>query len=302
MRMPDRTPAPFTGQTSRFAARWRWPRLPRSRRPDRQGATAIPVGNNRLLVGTTIGGQRHAYFVQADDRLLTPWFALTGRYETAATAFLLRTLRPDSHCLDIGSNFGYFLCLMARRCVHGQVLAVEPDAEVAALAQDNLFLNGVHDHAAVIRAAVADRAGTLTLHRRSFRSGNTSLVAADRGFTDYLNEPPAQPFTVPTLTIDTLSERMGGRVDVVKIDVEGAEPLVLAGAAETIARNPAIVLLMEWSPGQMASAGYAIADVVRQIAALGLRPALLTEKDERPLDIDVLLNLPYQSSIILRRA
>ncbi|UAK24674.1 FkbM family methyltransferase [Sphingomonas nostoxanthinifaciens] len=264
-------------------------------------STAIYIGDNRLLVGTTIGRERYAFYTEADDRLLTPWFALTGCHEANVTAFFLKHLRRDSHCLDVGSNFGYFLNIMARTCRDGHVIAVEPDRELAAIAQDNLFLNGVHERATVVRAAVADRAGEVTLHRREYRSGNTSMIAVDQHFTDYLNEPPALPFAVPSLTIDMLAERLGGRVDFIKIDVEGAEPMALAGASGTIARNPGIVIVMEWSPGQIAAVGHPVAAFVDQIWALELQAFRLVREREVPLTPAELVALPYESAVILRR-
>jgi FkbM family methyltransferase len=164
-----------------------------SRPAKSQPPRAVYVGKNRLLVGTTIGGQDYAFYVEADDRLLSPWFALTGVHEADVTAFLLKTLRPDAHCIDVGANFGYFACLMARACRNGRVLAVEPDAELAGLVQDNFCLNGVHERASIVRGAIADCARELTLYRREFRSGNTSMIAVDQSFTDYFNEPSRSP-------------------------------------------------------------------------------------------------------------
>lgn len=264
-------------------------------------STALYIGRNRLLVGTTIGPQQYAFYLEADDRLLTPWFALTGRYENDVTDFFLRNLRPDSHCMDLGTNFGYFLCLMARSSPMGRTLGVEPDSELSTIAQDNLFLNGVHEHSEVIRGAVADQIGELTLHRREFRSGNTSVIRLDEAYTDYFNEPAAESFVAPSFTIDALADRLGGRVDFIKIDVEGAEPLALAGAIRTVAGNPGIAIVMEWSPGQIRAAGFEISDLVQRIAALELKCFTLTANGEAPLPLTALETLPYQSSIILRR-
>lgn len=268
----------------------------------RQPANAVYVGNNRLLVGTMIGGRKYAFYVEADDRLLIPWFALTGSYEADVTAFLLRNLGRDAHCIDVGANFGYFACLMARVSGSGRVLAVEPDAELAGLVQDNFCLNGVHERARIIRGAVADRPRDLTLYRREFRSGNTSMIAVGEDFTDYFNEPSAQPFNVQAQSIDRLADLLSGRVDVMKVDVEGAEPLVLAGAARTIERNPHILILMEWSPGQIAAAGHSIPDFIRQIGDLGLQCSLLEKNRETALTASALETLPYQSALVLRGA
>lgn len=269
---------------------------------DRFRPTATFVGNNRLLVGTQVGPYTIAYYVEADDRLLTPWFSVTGQYETNLTNYFLRSVKPDSHCLDIGTNFGFFTCLMARLCRDGRVIGVEADDRLATLARDNLFINGLYGAADVLCAAASDKAGALTLYRRTSRSGNTSIVRMDEAFTTLLGEPPVEPFTVASFSIDDLADRFDRRVDFIKVDVEGAEPLVLAGAAETIRRNPDIAIVMEWSPGQIASAGFDLRRFAQDIAALGLHCFMIDEHAVRPIAGNSLADLPYQAGILLRRA
>lgn len=276
-------------------------RVGRWLRPDFR-PIATYVGNNRVLVGTRVGGQTMAFYVEADDRLFAPYFIATGRFEAELTDHVLRALRPDSHCLDIGANFGYYSCLMARQCPRGRVIGVEPDSRIADLAWDNLLINGGQQHAEIVRAAAGDRRSELTLYRRITRSGNSSVVAADEAFTHWMGEPPAEPFIVESVRIDDLAQRMEGRVDVIKIDVEGAEPLVLAGARQTIRRNRGIMIVMEWSPGQIAGAGFDLHCFVDDIAAMGLRCFRLEQGREVPIEAGALATLPYQPGIVLRRA
>jgi FkbM family methyltransferase len=264
--------------------------------------TVTYVGNNRVLVGTRVGDRTIAYYVEADDRLLSPWFIVTGQFETEVTNYLLRHLRADSHCLDVGTNFGYYSCLMARFCPAGRVLGIEADRHVAELARDNLFINGLHEIGDVIWAAACDRDEEITLYRRMSRSGNTSIVDVGEHFTTHMGEQPVQPFTVRGRKIDDLAERLDGRVDFIKIDVEGAEPLALRGAANVIRDNPILSIVMEWSPGQIAAAGFDVAEFVDEIDARGLQVFILERHAERPLHISKLTSLPYQSAIILKSA
>ncbi|MDB5687076.1 MAG: FkbM family methyltransferase [Rhizorhabdus sp.] len=263
--------------------------------------SATYVGNNRVLVGTQVGGRTFAFYVEADDRLLSPWFIVTGRFEVDLTNYFLRHLRPDSHCIDVGSNFGYYSCLMARNCPDGQVLGIEADRKIADLARDNLFINNLHGNAGIVCAAASDTREGLTLYRRISRSGNTSILNVSAAFTTHMDEPPAEPFTVESVRVDDLAERMQGRVDFIKIDVEGAEPLVLTGARETIRRNRDISIVMEWSPGQIEAAGFDVRGFAEEIAALGLRCFSLDRRKEYPIGNGMLATMPYQPGIVLRR-
>lgn len=263
---------------------------------------AVYVGNNRILMRATIGGHVLALYLEADDRLLTPWFVVSGRYETDLTDFFLLRLRPDSHCIDVGANFGYFSCLMSRMCPQGKVVGIEADAHVRNLAQDNLYINSLHAVGEILHAAATDRDMPVTLHRRVGRSGNTSIGAVNRQYTDILGEAPAQPFTVGGLTIDSLLPRFSGRVDFMKIDVEGAEPLVFRGARQTIQTNPDLTIVMEWSPGQIRHAGFDVGAFLGDLAAMGLRPSDMTSGQITRLDFGDLLNIDYRAGIVLTRS
>ncbi|WP_419827417.1 FkbM family methyltransferase [Sphingomonas sp.] len=264
------------------------------------GSRATYVGNNRVLVKCVAAGANIAYYVEADDKLLSPWFIITGQYEIEPTNFFLREIRHDSHCIDVGSNFGYFTCLLARFCPEGKVIGVEADRHVYELVRDNIAINGFA-HAQAVHAAAGDSDGEVTLFRRHSRSGNTSIIAADRGFTDLLGEEPAQPFTVRCVRIDDLADSIGGRVDLMKIDVEGSEPLAIAGAERTIAANPGLSIVMEWSPGQIQGAGFDVGDFLRVLEAKGLRAFELTRDAIVPLPYERLATLSYRSGIVLRR-
>jgi FkbM family methyltransferase len=266
------------------------------------GGRATYIGNNRVLTKAIIRNLDFAFIVEADDRLITPWFIVTGKYDTATTDYLLRNLRPDSHCLDVGSNFGYFTCLMGRLCSAGKVIGIEADPKIAEIATDNVAINGLHEVARVLNAAASDSAAEVTLYRRTGRSGNTSIVRCGTEFTELMREPPEEEFSVSGIRIDDLHEAMGGRVDFVKLDVEGAEPLALAGAKATIAHNQQIQILMEWSPGQIQSAGFEIGAFLMEIEASQLRPFEIDGRRPRAISFETLANLPYRSSILLRRA
>ena len=152
----------------------------------------------------------------------------------------------------------------------------------------------------MIHAAASDLPGELTLFRRNTRSGNTSITPADLGFTASLGELPVESFSVPTVRIDDLQKELGGRLDFIKIDVEGAEPLVISGASEIIDLNRQISIIMEWSPGQIQAAGFDVAVFLESLADRGLTPFDLDKKGRTPLTFGQLANIPYRMGILLK--
>ncbi len=265
------------------------------------GSRGTYVGNNRVLVKTVVGGHNIAYYVEADDKLITPWFIITGTYEIPLTDYFLREVGSDSHCIDVGANFGFFTCLMARLCPRGRVFAVEADKHVYELCRDNIAINGFESFGTAVHAAANDSGDAITLHRRNGRSGNTSIISANKDFTDRMGEAPSEPFTVDGLRLDDLLPKLDGRVDFMKIDVEGCEPLAFRGAKELIASNRQLKIVMEWSPGQIRSAGFDVRGFLDELTDQGLKIYKIGAISTERISKESLLNIDYLAGIVLKR-
>ncbi len=157
-----------------------------------------------------------------------------GRYEPEKFAALQACLAKGATFLDIGGNKGDF-ALFAATLVgpDGRVICFEPHPDNAAWIRKSVDMNGF-EHLAVEELALADRNSEATLNIGG-KSGQHSLETrkSDRG-----------SLTVRTMTLDHYVETEGlERVHAIKIDVEGAEDLVVAGASRTLARDRPVVFL-----------------------------------------------------------
>jgi FkbM family methyltransferase len=171
--------------------------------------------------------------------------AYLGSYEPEETGYLLRTLRPDDVCFDVGANIGYYTTLMARAAADGHVHAFEPDPVCSSLLELNVRINELRN-ASLNRTAIGAQPGRARLVR-STDSGFNSLRDTGR-------RPVSSTVDVPMSTIDSYTETIGaGRVDILKVDVEGAEGLVLEGAGRLLAdpeKRPRLILLELFEPNQ----------------------------------------------------
>ncbi len=263
------------------------------------GGRATYVGNNRVLTKCVIGGAIIGFLVEADDVLLSPWLILSGTYETDLTNFFLRNLKPNNRCLDIGANFGFYTCLMGRFCHKGKVIGVEPDRHVYELLHDNIYLNGLQGWATAKHTAITDSIGMLKMHRRITRSGNTSITKPSDMLVQIHGEPRSEAFQVGCLRIDDLLPEFEGRIDFIKIDAEGAEPLVMRGAQKAISANPRLNIIMEWSPSQVRDAGFDVSEFVNELASMGLRCAEIAPNELKEMPLPELLNLEYRAGVLL---
>jgi FkbM family methyltransferase len=273
-------------------------RLERLERISR-GGQATYVGKNRVLAKAVIRDTTLGFLVQADDRVIVPYLILHGEYEPPLTHWFLENVPPTAHCLDVGANYGYYTCLLACLARLGRTLGIEPDEEVFELLRDNVYINSLHAVAAVRRAAVSDTAGQLTLFRRLTRSANTSIINLPPESVSYLGEPPPEPFQVESVPVDSLLGYFDGRIDIAKIDVEGAEPLVFRGAHKTLAANPQIKIVMEWSPLQIRAAGFDPAEFLTELETLRLEVAMIDTSRPRPVALRDLLQVDYHPGVLL---
>jgi FkbM family methyltransferase len=146
--------------------------------------------------------------------------------EPGTIAFLRDELRAGDHFVDIGANIGTFTLYGARRVgPSGSVSAFEPHVGTAASLLDNVAANDLQQRVRVLSCALDDRAGLF-----EFAYGST---VAGTALSQLRHEPAEGRATTelkPAFTLDALVE--GGTLpppDVVKLDVDGNEPAILAG-------------------------------------------------------------------------
>lgn len=165
--------------------------------------------------------------------------------ERPVQAAMHRFVKSGSCVLDVGSNWGLHTLLLSRLAgAQGRVLAFEPVPEVFAELQWHLAANNCQNVTA-IRCALAEREG-----EQMFSRGATAAEGSlDQGIAG--SEPAGGGFVVPVKTVDGMVDQYAmGRVDFIKIDVEGAESRVLEGATKTIERYRPRLIIELHNPDQ----------------------------------------------------
>ncbi len=155
-----------------------------------------------------------------------------GAHEPHITELLQRLARPGDTCLDIGANVGALTLVLAKAVGSaGRVLAFEPHPALVERLRRNVELNR-YQQVTVVEAAVSDGDGTATLYGHqpdAFRQSLSSLRS-----DDVVHEP----LEVETLAGSGCESRFGlTGCHVVKIDVEGHEPVVLQQLEGLIAKH-----------------------------------------------------------------
>jgi FkbM family methyltransferase len=172
-------------------------------------------------------------------RLLHRALRYRWRLNRREIAAMLGLLPRGGVCLDIGAHKGAYAWWMARRIgPSGRVFAFEPQQRVAEPTARAFAAAGLA-RVRVIHAAVSDRSGEASI---SFRRGSSHGASLDG-----LSGDDIEQVRVPLLSLDDFAQREAlARVDFIKIDVEGHEARVLAGARALIARfTPNLLIEIE---------------------------------------------------------
>jgi FkbM family methyltransferase len=179
------------------------------------------------------------------------------------TREILQGLQAGSVFVDVGASVGYFTILAGRAVGHeGKVISCEPGPQNQSVLLLNTVVNGL-DNVRILPYAVSDAAAILLYHHLG--GGNGAISAFDG-----TPESVGSSELVQARMLDDILEGEP-RVDVVKIDVEGAEGRVIAGATQTLRRH-APTLLFEFSPpGLQAVSGVSGEELLASLAALGYR-------------------------------
>lgn len=205
-----------------------------------------------------------------------------------------RILKPGMVFFDIGANYGLYAFHAAKLVgANGRVLAFEPQPRlVGALRHAKETARA--DNVEIIACAASDKEGMASFGIPAMASGTGSLLSG--------RDPSASAgarFDVTMTTVDRVcAERGIERVDLIKIDVEGAEYRALKGAAETIRRCRPL-LWFEVNPEAQQRAGVTLPALFQLLSELGytsfrrlVRGYPPVRSDESFTDLDNLVGIP----------
>jgi FkbM family methyltransferase len=202
-------------------------------------------------------------------------------YKNIIDRHLIATARklakPGTHVIDVGANIGFFSTAIAR---HAEVslLAFEPDREnfqnLGRVTAEHNLDSRIHPY----MLALSDTTGT------------GSLYLSDLAPTDHklINSRSSRTVEIAMTRLDDFfaqhADLANTPVSLIKIDVQGAELLVLRGMHQTLRTNDYPPILVEYSPDDLVQAGVPPAEFFGAFATLGYHPHTLPEL--RPQDPD----------------
>lgn len=221
-------------------------------------------------VATDVLGM-YTQWIDLNDRFVSQG-CLDGCWEASETTWFSNRIAHGDTVLDIGANIGWFTLLAAKfGGRHAEIHAFEPRPDTAHMLKRTIADNGLRDQVHVWEYALSNEWAELELCWRDAEGnpGNSFLVTKQYGGTA---DGTAKVFTA---ILDEFLPEVAP--DIVKIDVEGAEPLVFLGAANAIKRKRPPIL-SELFPAQLEMvSGVSAKDYIDMMASFGYRCYLLEE-------------------------
>lgn len=197
--------------------------------------------------GVSVSSVAHGISMLVDpiDVHATPYTLLDfGSYETDETNFLKSVFREGDIFLDIGANLGWYSLVLGRNCPGSRIFAFEPIPSTVEMLEKNIRLNALQNVESICMG-MFNKADELNFLYAPDVSGATSLkvTGQTRGRSSI------QSVTCHTTTLDIFCTERDIVPTLLKIDVEGAELMVVQGGHETLQHTPIILmeLLRKWS-------------------------------------------------------
>ena len=183
-------------------------------------------------------------------------------FETGTTEAFAHLLRPNDVFFDIGANIGWYSLLASKLASEGEVHAFEPIPSIFNKLMRNWKINGFQNKVYFNNIALGNNEDSaITMYTfQGLYHGHSSLSTLDR--SDY------KAVTVPMTTLDQyVTDNNIQRIDLIKMDTEGAELDVLKGGVELLKRNVSPTWVIELNTETSASFGHTPTDLLDFIAS-----------------------------------
>ena len=256
---------------------------------NRPQTPVVPVGD-RLLVSRVQG---YVMAMPAEDVLLTSMLTMYGSIDAGLNAFFGRVLQPGMIFVDVGAHIGLHT-LRAASVVGdgGCVYSFEPAPRLFDILTTNIVLNGFSGRVVTERKAVSQFVG-----RSRF------IVKQQTGLNTLFGQqgPGDNVIEVETVSLDEALHTLP-RIDMVKIDAEGAEAEILRGMTRLLTIHPNMQLVSEFAPSLLRRAGVDPFEFISDLNGLGFRISRIDDMtgEAKSTSAEELLQLE-SSNVLLAR-
>ena len=235
------------------------------------------------IVLAEVEGQK-MYFDTNDGHGMTAQLFLGGLYEKYETNLFKSVVGEGMTVVDLGANIGYYTLLAAKLVGRkGRVFAFEPAPDNFSLLLKNIEANG-YDNIIPVQKAVSNKTGTTKLFLHRMNQGDHRIYDSHDG---------REAITVNVTTLDTFFENGQYPIDIIKMDIQGAEMAALQGMAEIVLKNDSLNIITEFWPKMLQNFGFSPLEFLSKLIEYGFTLYSITSKEPwiKPVSVTELMNM-----------
>lgn len=237
------------------------------------------LGLGRLIhfvVSTVVNTYARLRDVQFPKKFDWEWKLemLLDKYESETVELFKEIIKPTMNIVDIGAHIGYFSVLYSKLVgPDGHVYAFEADPENYKLLEYNTRrLKNISRN----KKAVSEHTGTVDFYHIENSTGCHSVIDPDE---------ISHKITVDSVALDDLiTSGEIEKVDIIKIDIEGGEPLAFKGMKRLLTESSNIQLITEFNQGSLTAGGVTPEQFLMQLKSFGFTVFCITNHGLVPID------------------
>lgn len=213
----------------------------------------ISITSNEVLVHTNWGRKM---VLPVKNSYITEVISTNGEFEPPLTKFLLENIKNGDVVADLGANIGYFSVLLGHLIgSQGMLYAYEANPFLYKYVVNNLLINDMYDNAHVSNRAVYSKETTIPFFICKYHTSNSSIYRHSQNYHNYFFDK-IEETEVNTVVLDKQLADID-KIDLLKIDIEGAEYHAFIGMQRLINENIVktvvfelnkLMLQQDWNP------------------------------------------------------
>lgn len=211
--------------------------------------------------------QGHKMYIDALDCLRV---SIRGVYEPFETELIKKEIKKGDIVVDIGAHIGYYTLIFAKLVgEEGKVFAFEPSPENFALLKKNVEING-YKNVTLVQKAVSNKSGTLKLYLCEGNAGDNRI---------YDSHDDRRSVDIEAVRLDDYFKNGSGRINYIKMDVQGAEGAAVLGMSHLLESNKALKILTEFWPDGLQKFGTSPGEYLQLLTNLRFKLFDLNERE-----------------------
>jgi FkbM family methyltransferase len=210
-------------------------------------------------------------YLNPKDRVLSDILIKNHIWESFETKIFLKTVKNGNVVLDIGANVGYYTLIASKKVgKKGKVYAFEPDEDNFRILEKNVQVNKCNN-VVLVKKAVADKTGQINLYLNPVNTGDHRI---------YKSIEVREILRIQSVKLDDYFKGKENSIDVIKMDIQGAEGKAIAGMEEIFKKNSRLEIITEFWPMGLYLSGIKPHKFLDRLEKYRYRFYMLSDKDK----------------------